>query len=340
MPRGCLYPQDLNEVEILDDGTLNPKRCPYRTRWKPYLTSANHLCCQKHYVGKHNRANSRDRWTPKTHINFLDDRRPPNRPPKKPHQITWLSNQRCPEGVQCQKGGCEPKNGKPRVCSDKHRCVLEGGAAWLRSGCKQETEEKKLSPCRLNQTIQQCWEQPNCKYGCTELDEGETQADLKYSFGDAKYDDPIEDFGEDDKVSEYSDGEIDYSDLSIPVPGEIDYKDTIVPLPVDLADIDVKEAVLTQCTEFPELGEDEPEPKGWCPSGRCYRHTEAGKRVCLSPLPPLPLPPSPLSIGDKVDTVDEDREEDDMEEGLSDFSVSSQEDESGDESDTSLDSIF
>ena len=76
MPRGCLYPQDLNEVEILDDGTLNPKRCPYRTRWKPYLTSANHLCCQKHYVGKHNRANSRDRWTPKTHINFLDDRRP------------------------------------------------------------------------------------------------------------------------------------------------------------------------------------------------------------------------------------------------------------------------
>ena len=39
------------------------------------------------------------------------------------------------------------------------------------------------------------------------------------------------------------------------------------------------------CNEFPELNEGEPEPRGWCPVQRCYRHTEAGKRVCRSAAP-------------------------------------------------------
>jgi len=39
------------------------------------------------------------------------------------------------------------------------------------------------------------------------------------------------------------------------------------------------------CDEFPELNEGEPEPRGWCPAQRCYRHTEAGKRVCRSAAP-------------------------------------------------------
>ena len=56
MPHGCIYPQDTTVNEFLDDGTPNPYRCPYRTHWKPYKTSANNLCCKTQFVRNDDRA--------------------------------------------------------------------------------------------------------------------------------------------------------------------------------------------------------------------------------------------------------------------------------------------
>ena len=82
MPRGyCLYPQDTTVDEFLDDGkTPNPQRCPYRTRWKPYVTNppASNLCCQRAYVPKKDRYDLNDSRIPATHVNFIDER--PSRP--------------------------------------------------------------------------------------------------------------------------------------------------------------------------------------------------------------------------------------------------------------------
>ncbi len=83
MPRGyCLYPQNTDVNEFLDDGkTPNPARCPYRTRWKPYVGKppTNNRCCQRAYVPIQARSVPNDKWVPATHVNFSDER-PPSRP--------------------------------------------------------------------------------------------------------------------------------------------------------------------------------------------------------------------------------------------------------------------
>ena len=231
MPRNCIYPQNTDVNEFLDDGfSPNPARCPYRTRWKPYTTPANNRCCQKAHVPIQGYGG-----VPATHVNFSDER-PPRRPlalqnPKscinqnesacyrnrrcnydENHNVCepmkWKPNQNCPGGSIC--GTCVPKNGpsdpRARECSDKYRCVLKDGAAWHRS-CRGAAPDI-----------------PKHKEELKDEEAGKP---------------PIK------KVTHRRKG----------------------------------------CNEFPELNEGEPEPRGWCPVQRCYRHTEAGKRVCRSAAP-------------------------------------------------------
>ncbi len=170
MPRGyCLYPQNTDVNEFLDDGkTPNPARCPYRTRWKPYIGKppTNNRCCQRAYVPIQARSVPNDKWVPATHVNFSDER-PPSRPlalqnPKSCinqsesacyinnrcnydenrnvcEPMEWKPNQNCPGGSICTNGNCVAKMGKfgprERGCSNKYRCVLKDGSAWHRS-CK------------------------------------------------------------------------------------------------------------------------------------------------------------------------------------------------------------
>ena len=242
MPRNCIYPQNTDVNEFLDDGfSPNPARCPYRTRWKPYTTPANNRCCQKAHVPIQGYGG-----VPATHVNFSDER-PPRRPlalqnPKscinqnesacyrnrrcnydENHNVCepmkWKPNQNCPGGSIC--GTCVPKNGpsdpRARECSDKYRCVLKDGAAWRRS-CKGDVP------------------------GSPQHDEEESKVKEVWK-------PPIK------KVTHRRKG----------------------------------------CNEFPELNGGEPEPRGWCPVQRCYRHTEAGKRVCRS-APPLPSPSLPPQL--------------------------------------------
>ena len=147
MPKGyCLFPQDLKVDEFLDDGqTSNLQRCPYRTRWKPYITKEGNKCCQRAYVPKLLRS-ADDPRVPETHVNFPDMPNPivpvqlqkqPNprgcasldetscrknkrcrylsedvEPGLRPGQCrprTWMPNRNCPEGSLCQPGGCTPK---------------------------------------------------------------------------------------------------------------------------------------------------------------------------------------------------------------------------------------
>lgn len=246
MPRGyCLYPQDTTVDEFLDDGkTPNPQRCPYRTRWKPYVTPppASNLCCQRAYVPKKARDDLNNSRIPPTHVNFTDERLPAPSPPQRPR--VWTPNRNCPPGSLCLPGRCTSKFVKrfdreiQKVCSNKHRCVLPQSVAWKRSGCDKvpaadddregkEVEEEKI---------------PEVK------EEGR----------------PII-----KKVTHRRKG----------------------------------------CDEFPELNEGEPEPRGWCPAQRCYRHTEGGKRVCRS-APPIP---SPYSIEEDLRQTDSDSEKEEGE---------------------------
>ncbi len=175
MPRGyCLYPQDTTVDEFLDDGkTPNPDRCPYRTRWKPYVTKEGNFCCQRAYVPKRARHDLNDSRIPETHLNFSDARPPkrdtaPNpqacasqgreacRANKRCEYVdgqcrpkTSTPTRNCPEGSRCLPGRCTPKFVKrfdreiERVCSDKYRCVLPDSVAWKRSGCGEGAAEIK-----------------------------------------------------------------------------------------------------------------------------------------------------------------------------------------------------
>ena len=170
MPRYCLYPQNTQVKYFLPDGTPNPQRCPYRTYWKPHTTSANNLCCKKSYVLKDDRADKRNKWIPPTHAHFSDDRPPSPSPPRNPRScinqsemacgknkrcrrvnlsqneygcapMKWGPNRNCPAESQCTEANCLLKNDRRRVCSDKYRCVLESGAAGVRS-CKAALDEE------------------------------------------------------------------------------------------------------------------------------------------------------------------------------------------------------
>ena len=142
MPRGfCFYPQKTDETKFLDGGdTLNPARCPYRSRWKPYVVKAPtfNLCCQKAYVPIKKRADPLNKWIPATHEGFSDERVPAvHRLYPKPKFVNWKPNSNCSEESICQTGNCQPKMGptgpRARGCSDKYRCVLKDGGAWRRS---------------------------------------------------------------------------------------------------------------------------------------------------------------------------------------------------------------
>ena len=177
MPRGyCLYPQDTTVDGFFDDGkTPNPDRCPYRTRWKPYVTKAGNLCCQRAYVPKKDRYDLNDSRIPRTHLNFSDERPPKRDTAPSPQACasqgreacrankrceyvsenkesgldrqcrprTPTPTRNCPEGSRCLSGRCTPKFVKrfdrefQRVCSDKYRCVLPDSVAWKRSGCRE-----------------------------------------------------------------------------------------------------------------------------------------------------------------------------------------------------------
>ena len=290
MPRGyCLYPQNTDINEFLDDGkTPNPARCPYRTRWKPYVGKppTNNRCCQRAYVRIKARADPNNKWIPATHVDFSDERAP-RRPlalqnPKscinqnesacyrnrrcnydENHNVCepmkWKPNQNCPGGSLCTNGNCVPKIGpsgsRERGCSDKYRCVLKDGAPWHRSckgvvpGSPQHDEEESK--------VKEVWKPP-----------------IK-------------------KVTHRRKG----------------------------------------CNEFQELNEGEPEPRRWCPVPRCYRHIEAGKRVCRSA----------DDIGEEGDGDEELSDEEDIEvsgdesDSASDWSVDLLGDESDSASDWSVD---
>ena len=236
MPRNCIYPQNTDVNEFLDDGkTPNPARCPYRTRWKPYTTPANNRCCQKAHVRPGPPPTIEGYGgVPATHVNFSDEK-PPRRPPalQNPRScinqnksacdrnrrcnydenhnvcepIKWKPNQNCPGESICTDWTCVPKIGpsgpRARGCSDKYRCVLKEGAAWRRS-CREVVPGKPPHEEELKEDIEE-----------------KAKPLIK-------------------KVTHRRKG----------------------------------------CNEFPELNEGEPEPRGWCPVQRCYRHVEAGKRVC------------------------------------------------------------
>ena len=136
-----------------------------------------------------------------------------------------MPNRNCPAGSRCLPGRCTPKFVKrcdreiPRVCSDKHRCVLPNTVAWKRSGCGEVVDD-----------------------------------DLKHE----------------EVVPEVKEV------LKPPIIKKVTHR-------------------RRGCNEFQELNEVEPEPRGWCPVQRCYRHTEAGNRVCRS-APPLPSPSLPPQL--------------------------------------------
>ena len=164
MPHGCIYPQDTTVNEFLDDGTPNPQRCPYRTHWKPYKTSANNLCCKTQFVLKDDRAIKINTDVPATHAQFPDGPPPSPQNPRscinqnakaclrnkrcrQIHEggdeysclpIKWDPNRNCPKNSQCTEANCLPKNSRRRVCSDKYRCVVKDGAPWRRS-CRAES---------------------------------------------------------------------------------------------------------------------------------------------------------------------------------------------------------
>jgi len=144
----CTYPQYTNVAEFLDDGTLNPQRCPYQKHWNPYRTLANNLCCKKSVVRQQERANLKNKYIRATHAHFSDE--PPSPSPQKNGflPMKWGPNRSCPENSQCTEANCLRKNGRRRVCSDKYRCVLEDGAAGIRScrAAEEVGEEKYIPP--------------------------------------------------------------------------------------------------------------------------------------------------------------------------------------------------
>ncbi len=357
MPRGhCLYPQDTTVDEFLDDGkTPNPQRCPYRTHWDPYVTPApaSRLCCKKTVVKQKLRYDPNNKDIPATHVNFTDERPPrPHLPPnprgcasqdevacRKNKRCEYLDedeepgliercrprilmpNRNCPPGSRCLPGRCTPKFVKrfdreiPRVCSDKHRCVLPNSVAWKRSGCGEVDDDDDLK----NEDV------PPGDSSAINQDD-----DLKHN--------------KDEELSPSSFVPHDFKD-------ELDVKEPLKP-PI------IKKVTHRRrgCNEFQELNEVEPEPRGWCPVQRCYRHTEAGKRVCRSapprpspspppqlfPAPPLPsLPPVyPIEEGDVLDdSFGEYSDSEDEEVELTDSEEEKEEEEEEEEEEVDLQTL-
>ena len=141
MPLSCIYPQNTQEPVFLDDKkTPNPARCPYRIRWKPYRGKppSRKECCKKAYVPEKNRATPLNQWIPKTHLQF--EPKEPSLSQPQQGSVSWTPNRKCPPESVCTSGTCDPKNGRPRGCSDTYRCVFKDGATWRRS-CKDREEE-------------------------------------------------------------------------------------------------------------------------------------------------------------------------------------------------------
>ena len=108
---------------------------------------------------------------------------------------------------------------------------------------------------------------------------------------------------------------------------------------VALEDVDDDVYENKKCSEFTGLGEDDPEPKGWCPIQRCYRDTRDGVRFCtdfnpyLSSIDSLFAEDDAEDDAEEVEDVEEEKAEEVDDDSSSDFDDSDFDDSDFDDSD-------